>query len=79
MTSINDLVVEMSNIAERFGFSQEERHVVGEVTRFAYDYAKKRNYVDPIHHAKKVASQYMAGEIDGWHRKPWKNQADGAQ
>lgn len=75
-----------------YNFDQGERHLVADVFRTADSEYRSRHPVnldskDRVaraayelsveHHAEAVARQYMHEEIDKWHRRGYKSQADG--
>lgn len=88
--SLEDVLKE----AMGFNFNKAERHVVGEVYRTAEkeyrerhpfnanakDKEARRAYdLNAGFHAEAVARQYVREEVDKWHRRGYRNQADGAQ
>lgn len=80
--SLHDVIKTVLDQAKAYKFDQAERHDVAHVCRTAYlEFSSRHPKMESLNaelHAEAVARQYMREEIDKWHRRGYKNQADGA-
>ena len=66
--SLNDILWK----AEILGFTQEERHEVGDVYRRAFCYAQRNPLASCIYWAEHIAEQYITEQLDKWQRHDYK-------